>query len=87
MAQTNKQIIAMYKAENGITEALNTYSYWRAQGYRVKRGEHSQHRIMIWKKVNYKKENERGEIENKSRMILKEAAFFTREQVEKIEEK
>lgn len=85
MAQTNKQIIAMYKAENGITEALNTYSYWKSQGYRVKRGEHSEHRITIWKKVNYQKENERGETETKSRMILKEAAFFTREQVEKIE--
>lgn len=83
---TNREIISTYKMLHGLPQdtELNTYSKWKQMGYKVKHGETAQHRITIWKTVKYNKENEQGEMEQQQRMLMKDSAFFTREQVERI---
>lgn len=86
---TNSEIIGRYMIANKMpaTTILHTYSSWKKLGYAVKRGEKSQHKIPIWKKSTKKVEKEDGEEEtvDNGRFFLKESAFFTREQVERIE--
>lgn len=83
MAVTNNQIIETYKRMNGITEDLHTFAAWKQQGYTVKKGEHSQHKISIWKyTAKTKTDRETGEEKDASAMFMKTAAFFTAGQVE-----
>lgn len=51
MAITNKAIIELYKAEQGlpINCPLFTYAAWLKQGYQVKKGEKCRHRVCLWK--------------------------------------
>lgn len=87
---TNTQIILDYKVANEIDldAPFHTYQVWNRLGYKVKKGEKSQHKIAIWKPSTKKVEveNEEGEIEEKTngRFFLKLSAFFTEEQVEKV---
>ena len=81
---TNLEIIKKYKAENNIPEnaELNTIMVWNKLGYKVKKGEKSKHRIIIFKQAVEVNKTETEEVRIK-KMIPKVAFFFTREQVEK----
>ena len=84
MAITNKAIIELYKAENGlpVNYPLFTYAAWLNQGYRVRKGEKCKHRVQLWK-MGQKKDDE-GKIVNTGRCFHKTMSLFTIEQVEKI---
>ena len=66
---------------------VHTQSEWKKLGYQVKKGEKSEHKISVWKRSTKKVENEEGEKEevDNGRYFLKLSAFFTQEQVERIE--
>lgn len=84
---TNKQIIAAYKLEKGIPldTQLNTYEAWKKLGYKVKKGEKSEHKITVWKySVKIVEDKETGEEKKISRCFPRLSAFFTTEQVEPI---
>ena len=84
MAITNKAIIELYKAEQGlpVNYPLFTYAAWLNQGYRVRKGEKCKHRVQLWK-MGQKKDDE-GNIVNTGRCFHKTMSLFTIEQVEKI---
>lgn len=85
MAITNKAIIELYKAENGlpVNYPLFTYAAWLKQGYRVKKGEKCRHRVTLWKHTEKKIEQE-GQERTVGRCFHKTMSLFTIEQVEKI---
>ena len=82
MAITNKQIISLYKAENGISEStlLFTFAAWKERGYIVKAGEHSRHKVIAWKYVQKAKED--GTVIGKC--FMRTMYLFESGQVEKI---
>lgn len=83
---TNAMIIALYKAENNISCPLHTYTKWKELGYQVKKGEKSNHRIIIWKGASKKVVDEESNTEvTSSKVFMKTACFFTMNQVEKIQ--
>lgn len=65
-------------------EQIHTFNGWKELGYKVKKGEHSQIRFPIWKLSSKEVENDDGKKENKTSMFMKEACWFTRDQVELI---
>lgn len=86
---TNTSIILGYMQLNNLDPnkiVLHTYSQWKKLGYQVKKGEKSEHKITVWKRSTKKVENEEGDKEevDNGRYFLKESAFFTQEQVERI---
>lgn len=85
MAITNKAIIELYKAEQGlpINYPLFTYAAWMAQGYRVKKGERCRHRVQMWKHAEKTIEQD-GEIKKVGRCFPKVANLFEAEQVERM---
>ena len=85
MAITNKQIISLYKAENGIPEStpLYTFAAWKERGYVVKAGEHARHKVSAWKYVQ--KAQEEGMITVKC--FMRTMCLFEAGQVEKIKVK
>lgn len=86
MTITNKAIIEQYKAENGlpINYPLFTYAAWLKQGYQVKKGEKSKHRISLWKYAQRTVEQD-GQEQAVGRCFFKTVSLFTMEQVERIE--
>lgn len=85
MAITNKAIIELYKAENGlpINYPLFTYVAWLNQGYRVRKGEKCKHRVQLWK---YAQETtEQNEQKQTGKCFFKTASLFTKDQVERVE--
>ena len=89
---TNTAIILSYMQSNNLDPnkiVLHTYATWKKLGYQVKKGEKSQHKIPVWKPSTKKVEveNEDGTKEEKTnvRYFIKTYAFFTQEQVERIE--
>ena len=89
---TNTAIILEYMLVNNLDPdkvVLHTYQTWKKLGYQVKKGEKSQHKIPVWKPSTKKVEieNEDGVKEEKTngRYFIKTSAFFTQEQVERIE--
>ncbi len=64
------------------TEPIHTYAAWLSMGYRVRRGEHAKAQFIIWKHSAREKEDGTQD----DRMFMKKASFFTREQVEEVEE-
>ena len=87
---TNTAIILEYMLVNNLDPdkvVLHTYQKWKKLGYQVKEGEKSEHKISIWRRSTKKVENEEGEKEevDNGRYFLKASAFFTQEQVERIE--
>lgn len=87
---TNAEIILGYMQLNNLDPnkiVLHTYSTWRKLGYQVKKGEKSEHKISVWKRSIKKVKNEDGEKEevDNGRYFLKLSAFFTQNQVERIE--
>ena len=85
MAITNKAIIELYKAENGlpVNYPLFTYAAWLKQGYQVKKGEKCRHRVCLWK-YGEKKIEQEGQERTVGRCFHKTMSLFTSEQVEKI---
>ena len=84
MAITNKAIIELYKAEQGLPldMPLYTWAIWHNMGYRVRKGEKCKHRVQMWK-MGTKKDDE-GNMINTGRCFHKTMSLFTSEQVEKI---
>lgn len=86
---TNTAIILGYMQLNNLDPTkiiLHTYAQWKKLGYQVKKGEKSKHKITVWKRSTKKIENEDGDKEevDNGRYFLKESAFFTQEQVERM---
>ena len=83
----NKEIISRYIAMNELEPSieLHTFAEWKRLGYKVKKGEKSKHKISIWKRTTKKVENEKGEEVETQNYFLKLSAFFTIDQVEKLE--
>lgn len=64
------------------TEPIHTYNAWKALGFQVQKGQKAVAQFTIWK---YKaQKNEETDEEEKGKMFMKRASFFTAEQVEKI---
>ncbi len=95
---TNNLIIVKYLLDHELTQYtkeylgeiipinFHTYAEWKRNGYQVKRGEKSQHKLQIWKMVHKKVKTEDNDGENKSEnvesFVKTTASFFTIEQVE-----
>lgn len=84
MAITNKAIIEIYKAANGLSldTPLYTWAVWHNMGYRVRKGEKCKHRVTMWK-MGQKKDDE-GNIINTGRCFHKTMSLFEMSQVERI---
>lgn len=84
MAITNKAIIELYKAENGLPldYPLYTYAAWHNMGYRVRKGEKCKHRVQMWR-IEQKK-NEQGEMVNTGKCFPKIMSLFDETQVTKM---
>lgn len=80
----------VFKTEDGQefpeVEPIHTYQAWKSLGYQVKKGEKAIAKFPIWKYTKKTVKNENNEDEDKASMFMKLSAFFTAEQVEKIEE-
>ena len=95
---TNAQIITEYKISKkmDLSEPLYTYQEWKRMGYQVKKGETSKHKVPVWKYTSKVVKDEDGNVkfdtytqkeERVGKCYMRVAAFFTRDQVERIEEK
>ena len=83
----NVTIINTYKAMNGmnLSEPLYTFAEWKKAGYSVKNGEKSHHKFPIWKcSIKEVKNEETGETDKDVKIFMKNASFFTIDQVELI---
>ena len=85
MAITNKAIIELYKAEQGLPldMPLYTWAAWIAQGYRVRKGEKCRHRVTLWKHTERKIEQE-GQERTVGRCFHKTMSLFEMSQVERM---
>lgn len=95
---SNDKLMGVFRFVNRIPETveLKTYQTWKAQGYQVKKGEHSKYSTMLWVCGKFKKEIPQPETNEsevnpedmrKKGFVLKKCFFFTQEQVEKIKNK
>ena len=84
MATTNKAIIELYKAENGLSldMPLYTWAVWHNMGYRVRKGEKCKHRVQMWK-MGQKKDDE-GNMVDTGRCFHKTMSLFEMSQVERM---
>lgn len=82
--------------ENGEIQPIHTYQAWKKLGYQVRKGETAVAKFAVWKFMASKKKEEEAEADEadtnedekpkrKGRMYLKVSAFFTDEQVDKIQ--
>ena len=85
MAITNKAIIELYKAEQGlpINYPLFTYAAWLKQGYQVKKGEKCRHRVCLWR-YGEKKIDQDGQEKIVGRCFHKVVNLFEAGQVERM---
>lgn len=85
MAITNKAIIELYKAEQGlpINYPLFTYAAWLKQGYQVKKGEKCRHRVTLWKHTEKKIEQD-GQERTVGKCFQKTMNLFEMSQVERM---
>ena len=85
MAITNKAIIELYKAENGLPldTPLYTWAVWYNKGYRVKSGERCRHRVPMWK-YSTKQIETNGEEKTVGRCFHKVVNLFEAGQVERM---
>ena len=63
-------------------EEIHTFTAWKELGFSVKKGEIAAAKVMIWKYTVKKAQTE--EEQDKEKMFMKLASFFTPEQVEPI---
>lgn len=84
MAITNKAIIELYKAEQGLPldMPLYTWAVWHNMGYRVCKGEKCKHRVEMWK-MGQKKDDE-GNMVDTGRCFHKTMSLFEMSQVERM---
>ena len=84
MAITNKAIIELYKAEQGlpVDYPLYTWAVWHNMGYRVRKGEKCKHRVTMWR-MGQKKDDE-GNVIDTGRCFYKTMSLFSIEQVERM---
>ena len=70
---SNAEIMNNYRTAHNIPEEteLRTYAGWLVNGYKVRRGEASHHRIMVSKKIG-------------NRWCKRETSFFTQYQVDPV---
>lgn len=94
MAITNNQIIMnnmmILIADGIITEEneIHTYQHWQSLGYQVKKGEKAIAKFPIWKYTKgKKKEMTEEEAQSRGYCFMKNSAWFSDQQVEKIEGK
>jgi len=84
---TNTEIIQGEISTRKITEEVDTYPGWKRKGFKVKKGSKATFKTKIWKpKTKKVKDKETGEEKKKSYFILVKAYYFTKSQVEKIED-
>lgn len=94
---TGRMIEAIDMAGNEIEipeiQPIHTYQAWKKLGYQVKKGEKAIAKFAVWKYLTKKQKQEEevpvdvdGQTVVKGRCYMKVSAFFTDEQVEKIEE-
>lgn len=76
-----------------LPEPIHTYQSWKQLGYQVKKGSKAVAKFPVWKYITGKmtEAEVRDDVdveknENKGYCRMKVASFFTREQVEEIEE-
>lgn len=90
MKMTNSEIVAFAWGQlvgSGVISAeeeIHTFQKWKSLGYSVKRGEKCIIKLSIWKHTTKQITLENGETAEDSRMFMKQAAFFSTSQVEKI---
>lgn len=84
MATTNKAIIELYKAENGLPldMPLYTWAVWHNMGYRVRKGEKCKHRVTMWR-MGQKKDDD-GNMVDTGRCFHKTMSLFEMSQVERM---
>ena len=71
-----------------LPEQIHTYQRWKSLGYQVKKGSKSVAQFPIWKYTKKKtKEMTEEEAQESGYCFMKLSSFFTKEQVEKIEDK
>ena len=68
------------------TEPIHTYNAWKEMGLQVQKGEKAVAQFVIRKHKNGKVDEETG-VEEKGKMFMKKASFFTAAQVAPIAEK
>ena len=68
-------------------QSIHTFAKWKELGYRVKRGEKAIAKFPIWKYTTKKSvDMSEEEAQESGYCFMKMSAFFTDEQVEKIED-
>jgi len=77
---TDEEASELLKA--GKFPVYHTYEHWKSLGFQVRKGEHADLKLTIWKQGKAK-ENEDGQTVP-GRMFMKTAAFFGRGQVDLI---
>ena len=84
---TNVQIITGACKLYGVTEDVDTYQGWRRRGKQVRKGSKALFKTRIWKPVKNKslEAMERGEEEDGVKLILVDASFFGKSQVDELE--
>ena len=85
MTITNKAIIELYKAEQGLPldMPLYTWAVWHNMGYRVRKGEKCRHRVCLWK-YGEKKIKQDGQERTVGRCFNKTMSLFEMSQVERM---
>ena len=85
MATTNKAIIDVYKAENGLPldMPLYTWAVWNNMGYQVKKGEKCKHRVQMWRYGEKKIETD-GKEKTVGKCFHKTMSLFEKSQVERM---
>ena len=76
---TDEQVTEMLN--DGTFPVFHTYEHWKSLGYQVKKGEHADLKLSIWKQGKAKQADDGSTVPG--RMFLKTAAFFGVGQVEK----
>lgn len=68
-------------------EEIHTYQMWKSLGYQVRKGQKAVASFAIWKHVTKKKKEDQSEEdgEEKGRMFMKVASFFSASQVDAIQ--
>ncbi len=68
-------------------EEIHTYQAWKTLGYQVRKGQKAVASFAIWKHVTKKKSKDKAEedSEEKGRMFMKVASFFSASQVDAIQ--
>ena len=81
--------------EEGEIQEIHTYQAWKKLGFQVKKGEKAIAKFAVWTFNAKKKKDEEEpaetddstETKKRGRMYMKMSAFFTDEQVERIQKK